>query len=157
MATVIILYIYIVLGSGILMVNIYSSMVDARNWGADIPNSIGAARAYFQKKTPADFFKVFGTATHLAGIAAIVMCWHSAAPIKWCLYTAVIMFALVDVFTLLYFIPRNDIMFRKAPLTDQETITGAWKQWNAMNWIRSLIALLGVVAACLLLQMFAYL
>ena len=34
----VILYASIVLASGILFVNIYNSLVDARNWGANIPN-----------------------------------------------------------------------------------------------------------------------
>jgi hypothetical protein len=34
--------------SGLVMVTIYNTLVDAKSWGADIPGSIQAARDYFK-------------------------------------------------------------------------------------------------------------
>lgn len=45
-----ILFIYIIIGSGILFVNIYNSLIDAPNWGRSIPSSLETARHYFQQK-----------------------------------------------------------------------------------------------------------
>ena len=35
--------------AGILFVNLYNSLIDAPNWGADLPNSVLAARQYFYR------------------------------------------------------------------------------------------------------------
>ena len=59
---------------------------------------------------------------------------------------------LVDVMTFAYFYPRNDIMFKTASLTDVETLRKTWAQWNAMNWVRSLIMLIGLGFSCLALH-----
>ena len=148
----IILYTYIILGSGMLFANIYNSMVDAAIWGSDIPNSMVAARNYFKQTTPADFYKIFGTVLHLIGLIALVLCWKPFPNTRWYLVAAFALFILVDVFTITYFFPRNDLMFRDAPLTDVETIKQAWQQWNIMNWLRSFITLAGVVCSCIALH-----
>ena len=148
----IILYIYIILGSGMLFANMYNSLVDAAIWGSDIPNSIDTARNYFKEITPANFFQIFGTMLHPLSIIAIISYWKSFPNTRLYLIAACILFILVDVFTVAYFFPRNDIMFRTTPLTDIETLKNAWQQWNAMNWLRSLISLMGVICTCIALH-----
>ena len=44
----IIVFLSISIASGILFVNLYTSLIDAKSWGSDIPNSIAAAREYFK-------------------------------------------------------------------------------------------------------------
>jgi len=144
----IILYTYIILGSGVLFANIYNSVVDVAIWGSDIPNSIETARNYFKQTTPADFYKFVGAALHLIGLVTLVLFWKSFPNTRWYLVAAFVLFMLVDVFTVTYFFPRNDIMFHNAPLTDIELLKQSWQEWNTMNWIRSLIALGGVICSC---------
>lgn len=148
----IILYTYIIIGSGMLFANIYNSMVDAAIWGANIPNSIETARNYFNQITPADFYSIFGTILHPLSFMALFSCWKSFPKTRWYLGSAVVLYFLVDAFTILYFIPRNDILFRNTPLTEIETIKQAWQQWNAMNWLRSFISLAGVFCCCIALH-----
>lgn len=143
-----ILFIYIILGSGVLSVNIYNSVVDARNWGSNIPGSIEAARNYFSEATPASFFKYAGAALHVIGLLALILLWKSNPATRWYLVTAFVLFIMVDVLTVVWFFPRNDLMFRDASLSDIQTLKQAWTEWNTMNWIRSLIALAGVVCTC---------
>lgn len=145
----IILYTYIILGSGMLFANIYNSIVDASIWGSDIPNSIEVARNYFKQIMPADFFNIFGTILHPISFIALFSCWKPFPEIRWYLGIAVVLYFLVDAFTVLYFFPRNDIMFCNTPLTDIETVRQAWQEWNAMNWLRSFISLAGVVCTCI--------
>ena len=95
----IILYTYIILGSGILFVNIYNAIVDASIWGSDIPNSIEAARNYFKRTTPADFYKIFETILHPISLIAFFSCWKPFPETRWYLGAAIILYFLIDVFT----------------------------------------------------------
>lgn len=153
MVSEILLYTNIILGSGVLFVNIYNSVIDSAIWGSDMPGSIEVARNYFNKKTPGDFFKLFGTALHLVGLIAVVWLWVPAPGTRWYLVTAFLLFVMMDVFTIAYFFPRNDIMFKREP-EDSESVRKAWRQWDSMNWLRSLIALAGVLCLCLALHQF---
>ena len=51
-----------------------------------------------------------------------------------------------------YFFPRNDIMFRDAPLTDIDLLKKTWSEWNNMNWVRTAILLIGVFFSILSLH-----
>jgi hypothetical protein len=135
-----------------LFANIYNSIVDSLIWGSDIPNSIEAARNYFKQTTPANFYKYIGFALHLTSLVTLILFWKPNPEIRWYLGAAFVIFILVDVFTVAYFFPRNAILFGNTPLTDLERIQRAWRQWNFMNWIRSLIFLAGVIASCISLH-----
>ena len=145
-------YAFIIIGNALVFGNVYSSLVDAPNWGFDIPNSIAAARAYFKHKNPGSFFKIFGPASLGIGLLSIIVCWQPFPASRWYLIFSFLMFAVLELFTVIYFFPRNDIMFEKDPLTDRKSLHKTWSEWNRTNWIRSLISLAGVVAACLALN-----
>ena len=79
--------------SGILFVNIYSSIVNAAAFEANIPDSIVATREFFKTVNPGNFFKIFSPLTQVLALLATA-----------------------------YFHPRNDIMFMSAQLPDTETL-----------------------------------
>jgi hypothetical protein len=133
------------IASGLLFVNIYNSLVDAKSWGADISNSIATAREYFKAANPGNFFRIFSPVNQVLGLLVLILFWKSSPSIRLCLGIAFIMYVLGDVMTFAYFYPRNAIMFKTAQLTDVETLKKAWLEWNTMNWIRSLILLVGLV------------
>ena len=146
-----ILFMYIVIGSGILFINIYNSVVDAPNWGRDIPNSIETARNYFLKKTPGDFFKIIGPFYYLIGLVTIILLWNSYPQVRAYIISAFVLFILADILTVTYFFPRNSILFEQKPI-NPETAIQAWKEWSRMNWVRSLLLLIGVILACITLH-----
>ncbi len=148
----IILYMYIILGSGMLFANIYNSIVDASIWGAEIPDSIETTRNYFKQVTPADFYKIFGTILHPISFIAFFSHFKPFPQTRWYLCSAIVLYFLVDILTVLYFVPRNDIMFNRALPIDIETIKQAWQQWKTMNWVRSFIMLSGVACTCIALH-----
>jgi hypothetical protein len=141
----IILFASITLAGGLLFTNIYTSIVDARSWGSDIPNSIDAAREYFKTSNPGDFFRIFSPLNQLLAVLALILFWKSAPSVRWYLGGAVILYVLCDVFTFAYFYPRNDFMFRDALLTDVEGLKRTWSEWTAMNWVRSMMLFIGIV------------
>ena len=139
------LFASISIASGILFVNLYTSLVDAKSWGSDIPNSIATTREYFKTVNPANFFRIFSPVNQILALLVLILFWRSSPSIRLCLGTAFAMYILVDVLTFTYFYPRNDIMFQTAQLTDITLLTRTWSSWSVMNWVRSLIILAGVI------------
>ena len=132
--------------SGLLFVNLYSSIVDAPNWGADIPNSIINARNYFSVANPGNFFRIFSPANQLLALVAVIVCWKNNRYVALASLTAAV---LADVITFGYFYPRNDIMFFDA--LDVNAARLAWQEWSAMNWLRSGICVANASLAFILL------
>jgi hypothetical protein len=135
----------IALAAGLLFTNIYNSMVDARNWGANIPASIQTARDYFKTANPGTFYRIFSPANQVAGLLALILCWRAGKRVR--IYCAIALVCAVgaDVLTFAYFYPRNDIMFKSSLVTDLDAIKAALEQWSSMNWFRSLIIAITLV------------
>lgn len=143
---IIALYLSVIFASGLLFVNINTSVVDARSWGSDIPASIESARQYSKKYSPGTFFQIFGPVNLLLALGSLILCWP-AEFVRWYLMAALFFFVASDVFTVLYFFPRNDIMFRTGSISDVKALTDAWSQWSRMNWLRSFILLIGLLCS----------
>lgn len=146
------LFASIAMASGLLLTNIYTSLVDARSWGANIPRSIETAREYFKTVNAGNFFRIFSPANQVLGLLVLILFWKVSTTVRIFLATALLLYVLGDVFTFAYFYPRNKIIFQTAPLSDIETIRNAWMGWSTMNWLRSLIILAGLVFSFLALH-----
>ena len=140
----IILFASISIASGLLFVNLYTSLVDVKSWGSDIPNSIAASREYFKTVNAGNFFRIISPINQVLGLLVLILFWKSSPSIRLCLGTAFVLYILGDVFTFAYFYPRNDIMFKTAQLTDIGLLKKTVSEWNMMNWVRSLIILAGL-------------
>jgi len=62
------------------------------------------------------------------------------------------MYLAAEAMTFGYFYPRNDIMFKTAQLTDVELLKKTWSEWNTMNWVRTLLLLIGLFLSFLSLH-----
>jgi hypothetical protein len=96
---VIVLFLAIIVNSGLLFVNIYNSLVDAPNWGANIPSSIETARNYYTTKNPADFFKIFGIVIHILGINCVIGFWKTDKQIRLYNISALALILIIDLLT----------------------------------------------------------
>ncbi|MEP7372223.1 MAG: DUF1772 domain-containing protein [Chitinophagaceae bacterium] len=148
----IILFASISLASGLLFTNLFTSLVDARSWGSDIPNSIGAAREYFKVVDPGVFFRLFSPINQALGLIVLVLFWKTSPSIRLFLFVALVCYLSAEAMTFKYFFPRNDIMFRDAKLTDIDLLKKTWSEWNSMNWVRTGILLIGVFFSILSLH-----
>ncbi|HXS54888.1 MAG TPA: DUF1772 domain-containing protein [Hanamia sp.] len=148
----IVLYISIVFASGVLFVNIYNSIVDTTAWGAHFPESIQTTRNYYQTVNPGTFFRVFSPVNQVLALLSLILFWKTSVNVRIFLLAAFILYVLGDVFTFAYFYPRNDIMFKSDISTNLEAIKTAWKQWVPMNWLRSLIILIGLASSFIALH-----
>ena len=142
-----ILFMSISLASGLLFVNMYTSLIDAKSWGADLPNSIGTAREYFKVVNPGNFFRMFSPVNQLLGLVVLVLFWKASPSVRLCLGAAFVMYVLAEGLTFMYFFPRNDIMFKNAALTDVELLKKTWSEWTMMNWVRTAILIVGIAFA----------
>ena len=142
---VLFLYASIIVASGLLLTNVYTSIVDATSWGSDIPNSIGAAREYFKVVNPGNFFRLFSPLNQVLGLLVLILFWKSTPTIRLYVGIAFALYVLSDAFTFAFFYPRNEIMFETAALTEVDRLRKVWSEWNSMNWVRSGLALVGVV------------
>ena len=147
-----ILFASISIACGLLFVNVYTSLIDAKSWGSDIPNSIATAREYYKTVNPGDFFRIFSPANQVLALVVLILFWKFSPPVRLYLGIAVVMYVVGDVFTFLYFYPRNDIMFKTSQLTDISLLTKTWAQWNGMNWVRSVVILVGIIFSFLSLH-----
>jgi hypothetical protein len=146
-----ILFLSLALGAGLMVTNLYNSMIDARSWGSDLPNSLETARQYFRAANPGDFFRIFSPLNQVLALLAVIFFWRSARPVRTLLLLALAFHVAADIFTFAYFYPRNDIMFLESPL-DLEKARAAWEGWSSMNWLRTLIVGAGVVSTSLALD-----
>lgn len=125
------------LAAGLLFVNIYTSMVDAVNWGSDIPASIQTARDFYKTANPGSFFRVFSPANQILTVLALIICWKTDNKIRLYCGLALLFAVASDIFTFAFFYPRNEIMFAAPIDANLDAIKKAWSEWAAMNWVRS--------------------
>jgi len=144
-----------IVASGILFVNVYTSVVDAQNWGRDIPASLIDAREYFRAANPGTFFRVISPVNQLLTLLALVICWSAGKKVR--IYCGIALLCAVasEALTFAYFYPRNAIMFTDTLDMNAENLKAVWSQWTTMNWCRSAIIATEVVFDFLALMLVA--
>jgi hypothetical protein len=140
-----ILFLSIICASGLTMVSIYNTIIDAQSWGSDIPTSIQTARDYYQHVDPRRFFSLVGPVNEALILLTLILFWKDSVKLRVCFGTALVLYAGIVILTLAYFVPRDLILFTW-PIPDHlEEIRAASAQWSHMNWLRSLLGLGGVL------------
>jgi hypothetical protein len=140
-----ILFLSIICGSGLTMVSIYNTVVDAKSWSSDIPASIQTARDYFQHVDPRRFYEVAGPVNLILIVLTLILFWKDSVPERFYFAASFLCYAGILILTLAYFVPRNLILFTWSISDHLEQIRTASSQWSAMNWLRSLLGLAGVL------------
>lgn len=140
-----ILFLSIICASGLTLVSIYNTTVDARSWASDIPASIETARNYFQHVDPRRFFAVAGPINQLLILLTIVLLWKDGVSLRIYFVISFVMYAAIVAVTFAYFIPRDLILFTWSIPDHLEQIRTAAVEWSHMNWLRTLLGLIGVL------------
>jgi uncharacterized membrane protein len=101
----------------------------------DVPGSLETALAFMVVRGPHDFFPLVGNLAMLTGIGSLVLGWRVKAARYWILGSVIIIFVGEFLFSMVYFWPRNTIMFTEGTATHsvaylqqtaQEFQTGHW-------------------------------
>jgi len=132
--------------AALLAVNVYNSIVDARSWGANIPDSILTARSYFKVVNPGTFFRVASPLNQLFALVALVVCWKSGKRVRLYFGLAFLFAVLAEALTFAFFFPRNEILFIGAE-GNAEVFAKVWSEWSRMNWVRNLLLAFGLVCS----------
>lgn len=143
-----IVYLSIIFAAGLVMVTVYNTLIDARSWSSDIPASIQAARDYYRHVDPRRFYIVIGPPNLLLSLLTVILFWKDGAALRFYFGVSFVLYTAIVILTFTYFIPRDLILFTW-PIQDHiEEIKAAANQWSAMNWLRTLIGLVGVLFSC---------
>ena len=127
------------------MVSIYNTIIDAQSWGSNIPTSIQTARDYFRHVDPRRFFTVAGPVNLILIVLTLILFWKDSVKIRVYFATSSALYATIVMLTLVYFVPRDLILFTSSIPDHIEEIRMAAPQWSHMNWLRSLLGLVGVL------------
>ena len=120
----------------------------------DVPASLVGAVDFFTVTGPADFFPPMGAATALAGLATCLITLPDRSARRWTFASLGTLIVGEFLFSMLYFWPRNDIMFEEGPAvhsvdvlrqTAIEFETGHWGRM-LMSALTATFALLAVFA-----------
>ena len=140
-----ILFLSIICASGLTMVSIYNTIIDAQSWGSDIPTSIQTARDYFQHVDPRRFFAVAGPVNLILIVLTLILFWKDSVSLRFYFGSSFVLYAAIVILTLAYFVPRDLILFTWSIPDRVDQIKMAAAQWIHMNWLRSLLGLTGVL------------
>ncbi len=140
-----ILFLSIMCASGLTMVSIYTTIVDAASWNSDIPMSIQTARDYFRHVDPRRFYGVAGPVNLSLIVLTLILFWNDSVKIRACFAASLALYVAIVIVTLAYFVPRDLMLFTSPILDHVDEIKAAAAQWSHMNWIRSLLGLAGVL------------
>jgi Anthrone oxygenase len=140
----IVLFFSITFMAGVTFTNIYNSIVDAKIWGSNIPNSVAATRQYFQYGNPGNFFRIFSPVNQILALLTLILFWKTSKKIRIFFALAFAIAVGTDVLTFSYFYPRNDLLMT-VPIQNISRLTEIISGWQFMNWIRSGVLTAGVI------------
>jgi uncharacterized membrane protein len=138
------------IAAGILFVNFYNSLIDVPNWGADLPNSLHAARQYFTAANPGNFFRIMSPLNQVVALIAVILCWKFKRE-RYIALASLSVAILSDALTFGYFYPRNELLFIAPIEAGTDTLRLVWEQWSTMNWFRSAMCAVNAGLAFILL------
>src|SRR5262249_37390705 len=105
-----ILFLSIICASGLTMVSIYNTIVDANSWGSDIPASIQTARDYHHHVDPRCFYSVAGAVNQILILLTLVLFRKEFFLLRFFL-TSFLSLAAITLLTFAFFLPRDLILF----------------------------------------------
>lgn len=103
---------------------------------ADPPQSLELAMDFLSVSGPSDFFPPLGFATWVLGAGALVLCWPVKAA-RWWIAFSLAMILCEGVASMLYFWPRNEIMFVEGTAVHSaEVLRQTAREFQALHWSR---------------------
>jgi hypothetical protein len=111
----------------------------------DPPASLTGSVEFFTVTGPADLFPPMGAATVVAAGVTLVLLWRSR-PARWWIGASLVTLVLGEfLFSVLFFWPRNEIMFDEGPAVHSvEFLRRTATEFETGHWVR--LAMSGVTA-----------
>lgn len=130
--------------SFLLAGNVYNAVVEMPNL-KDAAH-VEAFRAFATEANPGNYFRVISPLTSLSLLASVLVGWSRPRARNAAALVAAGCMVAAEIFTVVYFFPRNDVMF-VAPLGDGAAAVQAAAEWSRANVLRMAICGLGLLAA----------
>jgi len=146
-----IIFLSMAIAAGLVLANIYTSLVDVPAWGSELPASMETARQYYRFSNPGNFFRIFSPLNQGLGLLCAILFWKQGKQTRWLLVAALVFYLVGEGMTFRYFYPRNDILF-KSNLPGIAKLKATWEEWRDMNWVRTLVIATGFVCSSLALH-----
>src|SRR5205823_12833331 len=105
------LFLSIICASGLTMVSIYNTVVDAKSWSTDIPASMQTARDYFEHVDPRRFYVVVGPVNLVLILLTLIVFWSDSVSLRYSFAASLACYAAILILSLAFFIPRDLILF----------------------------------------------
>lgn len=77
-----VLFLSIICASGLTVVSIYNTIVDAKSWGSDIPASIQTARDYYRDVDPRHFYAIAGPVNLALILLTLTLFWKDSVSLR---------------------------------------------------------------------------
>jgi hypothetical protein len=101
---------------------------------SDPPASLELAMDFMSVRGPHDFFPPLGLLSWVLGGGALVLCWRVKAARWWILFS-LLMILCKGVASMLYFWPRNEIMFVEGPeVHSAEYLKQVAREFETWHW-----------------------
>jgi hypothetical protein len=110
------------------------------------PESFRAGLEFMRVRTPHDFYPPLGFCTWLLGGASLVAAWRIPSARRW-IVASLAMIIAEGLFSMLFFWPRNAIMFVEGPAVHSAAVLRATaEQFQRLHWARVALNVAGSAA-----------
>ena len=137
----------VLLGLTLLLgATVYESVVMAPNYERDIPDSLGIARRFLARTTPAHYFRVVAPITLILLLFDVIVSWR----VPFARVGLLIAFGALligDAITFAYHYPRLDIMFKQPLGEDAVRLRKAAREWAVGNVVRAVLLVVAYLAS----------
>jgi hypothetical protein len=102
----------------------------------DPPRSLEVALAFMRVRAPSDFFPPLGFASWVTGAAAMAASWRTRSARYW-IAASVAMIVSEGLFSIVFFWPRNTIMFVEGPAVHAaDVLRQTAREFQSLHWGR---------------------
>ncbi|RAK65186.1 DUF1772 domain-containing protein [Hymenobacter edaphi] len=117
--------------------SLYQLIAEVPNWSTNPAQELQAYQQFFRVSHAGYFFQALMPLTILSLGAATALLWNQGAAVRRLLLLVLAGLVLNEVFTLVYFMPRNLVLFVPSPNgVDAETVTTMAREWQMANYPR---------------------
>lgn len=129
----------------LLGATVYESVVMAPNYERDIPDSLGVARRFLERRTPAHYFRVIAPVTLVLLLVDVIVSW-GVPHARTGLLVGFGALVIGDAITFAFHYPRIAIMFTQPLGEDAVRLRKAAREWSLGNVVRAVLLVIAFLA-----------
>lgn len=127
---------------------VFQTFVMYPNIFRETPESLQLTMDFFRAVSPADFFPYFGSVLIAAGTLSLILTFRDKKSFYYLLASVLLLFTGDGIFSVLYFWPRNTILFTEGLRKHSaETLQHVAVEFYRWHYLRLLVSALASIAA----------